>query len=154
MVPHITHSNIYELGGALGAGLLAAGIVLWFRRRPRDPDEIERERRSYLNRVGRIIEGQVSEIMEQSAPAAMAVQRSMLRRKTLLIGPANPPMQTLVFYVYRISGVRYESAQNMSGLEERACLERVVQGQPASVKYDPANPGNSILIADNWSGLW
>jgi hypothetical protein len=153
-MPHITHSNIYELAGLAGAGLLAAAIVLWLRRRPRDPDEIERERRSYLNRVGRIIEGQVSEIMEQSAPAAITVQRGMLRRKTLLIKPAHPQIQTLVFYVYRISGVRYESAQNMSGLEERACLERVVQGQPASVKYDPANPGNSILVADTWCGLW
>ncbi len=32
-------------------------------------------------------------------------------------------------------------------------LDRVATGQIASVKYDPANPGNSILVAEDWSGL-
>jgi hypothetical protein len=59
----------------------------------------------------------------------------------------------VVCYSYAISGVTYETAQDMTGLEERACLERVVAGQPASVKYDPSNPSNSILVADDWSGL-
>ena len=32
-------------------------------------------------------------------------------------------------------------------------FERLVAGQPASVKYDPSNPSDSILVADDWSGL-
>ena len=32
-------------------------------------------------------------------------------------------------------------------------LERLVAGQPASIKYDPSNPVDSILVADDWSGL-
>ncbi|HVA16316.1 MAG TPA: hypothetical protein VMV59_01245, partial [Candidatus Dormibacteraeota bacterium] len=59
----------------------------------------------------------------------------------------------MLLYSYSISGVTYEAAQDITGLEEQACLERVVAGQPVGVKYDPANPSNSILIADDWSGL-
>jgi hypothetical protein len=28
-----------------------------------------------------------------------------------------------------------------------------VAGQPASVKYDTSNPSDSIIVADDWSGL-
>ena len=31
--------------------------------------------------------------------------------------------------------------------------QRLVTGQPASIKYDPANPSDSIIVADDWSGL-
>jgi len=32
-------------------------------------------------------------------------------------------------------------------------MKRAAVGQTASVKYDPSNPSNSILLADDWSGL-
>ena len=53
----------------------------------------------------------------------------------------------------RFPGVSYETAQDVTGLEGQRALNRLVAGQPASVKYDPANPSNSILVADDWSGL-
>ena len=59
----------------------------------------------------------------------------------------------LLYYTYSISGVTYETAQDVTGLEERLHLTRVAAGQTASVKYDPSNPSNSILLADDWSGL-
>ena len=59
----------------------------------------------------------------------------------------------MVCYSYSISGVSYETAQDVTGLEERAPLDRMVAGQPASIKYDPSNPSDSILIAEDWSGL-
>jgi hypothetical protein len=62
-------------------------------------------------------------------------------------------MRRLIRYSYSISGVTYETAQDVTGLEERLCLERLAAGQPASVKYDPSNPSNSILVADDWSGI-
>jgi hypothetical protein len=148
---HFFFSSPYEWLWTVA--ILVAGIVLWLRRHPRDSSEAERHRRMYLNRVGRIIEGQVMEIIEQAAPASKPPRRDLFRRDIppALDGRVAP--QTLVFYSYRISGVGYESAQDVSGLEERACIRRVVMGQPASVKYDPANPGNSILVSDDWSGL-
>ena len=55
---------------------------------------------------------------------------------------------------YSIASVTCDAAQDVTGLEERLCLERIASGQlTASVKYDPANPSNSILVADDWSGL-
>ena len=47
----------------------------------------------------------------------------------------------------------YHTAQDITGLESQVRMERLVAGQPASIKYDPANPVDSILVADDWSGL-
>ena len=44
--------------------LAAVGVFFWLRRKPVDPNQFERERRAYLNRVGRIVEGQVLEVVE------------------------------------------------------------------------------------------
>jgi hypothetical protein len=59
----------------------------------------------------------------------------------------------LVSYSYLISGVTYQTAQDITGLESQIRLERLVAGQPASIKYDASNPSDSILVADDWSGL-
>lgn len=119
--------------------------------RTKDYMEAERERRSYLNRVGRIVDGQVLEIVERTTEQLGASQAGIFgKRRTEKSGM---PAHKMLLYTYSISGVTYEAAQDISGLEEQACLERVVAGQPVGVKYDPGNPSNSILIADDWSGL-
>lgn len=114
------------------------------RRAPEDAGETERQRRAYLNRVGRIVEGQVLEIVDQARePKIAGAGRSVKSEKG----------QKLLYYTYSISGVTYETAQDITGIEEQAHLSRVAAGQTASVKYDPSNPSNSILLADDWSGL-
>ena len=131
-------------GLAVLAGTL---VVFWLRRKPATPHDLEHQRRSYLNRVGRIVEGQVLEIVDHSR-AANSEQTATGKEKTGI-------RQTgfLLYYTYAISGVTYETAQDITGLEERLYLSRVAAGQTASVKYDPSNPSNSILLADDWSGL-
>jgi hypothetical protein len=134
--------------------LAAVGLFFWLRRKPADPNQMERERRAYLNRVGRIVEGQVLEVVEHGratpsaadtkSPGILAKSRSAADTQTF---------QRLLYYTYAISGVTYETAQDITGLEERLHLTRVAAGQTASVKYDPSNPSNSILLADDWSGL-
>lgn len=142
------------------AVLAAAGAFFLFRKKPEDSRELERERRAYLNRVGRIVEGQILEVVDHSHPldsksdAAGAKQppkqagASGKRSATVLNGT-----QKLLYYTYSISGVTYETAQDVTGFEEQAHLKRVAVGQTASVKYDPSNPSNSILLADDWSGI-
>ncbi len=145
----------WRLLAGIAAALVLVAAAAFYRwwRRPHDPELIERQRRSRVNQIGRIVEGEVVEIFEAPAPEAQPRGGFGLFRKS---SPASSPtngQRLLVRYTYSISGVTYETAQDVTGLEERACLERIVAGQPASVKYDPANPSNSILIADDWSGL-
>jgi hypothetical protein len=143
--------------------LAVAGIFYWLRRKPTDEGDVERERRAYLNRVGRIVEGQVLEIVEhgraslsedKDAPeeAKPGAGRSGIFSRKHSPAFANVS-QRLLYYTYAISGVTYETAQDITGLEERLHLTRIAAGQIASVKYDPSNPSNSILLADDWSGL-
>lgn len=132
--------------------IAAAAFYRWWRR-PHDPELIERQRRSRVNQIGRIVEGEVVEILEAPAPEVQPRGSFGLFRKSAPAKNHANGQRILVRYTYSISGVTYETAQDVTGLEERACLERIVAGQPASVKYDPANPSNSILIADDWSGL-
>ncbi len=107
-----------------------------------DPDEVERQRRAYLNQIGRIVEGQITDLVEVAEDKAQRKSAKEVdgRRK-------------LVCYSYSISGVSYETAQDITSLEGHAGMERIITGLPASIKYDPSNPSNSILIADDWSGL-
>jgi hypothetical protein len=140
----------------VAAAVIAAAAALLYRhfQKPEDPEGEEKRRRFQLNQVGRIVEGLVVELVE--TPAAAAAEPTSV--------PASQPgppasgggafgMRRLVRYSYSIAGVTYETAQDVTGLEERLCLERLAAGQPASVKYDPSNPSNSILVADDWSGI-
>jgi len=136
---------------AAGAALLVvAGAYFCLRRKPESVSDIERGRRAYLNRVGRIVEGQIVEITDRPAGLPAPKEGGFLSRKGSAV--TNGALK-LLYYSYSISGVTYETAQDVTGMEERIHLSRVVAGQPASVKYDPANPSNSILLADDWSGL-
>lgn len=135
------------------AVLAIIGLIFWLRRKPEDSGEMERQRRAYLNRVGRIVEGQVLEIAEHARDASDtgAAPKGIFGKNRA--GAAPNGTQKLIHYTYSISGVTYETAQDITGLEERLLLTRAAAGQTASVKYDPSNPSNSILLADDWSGL-
>lgn len=147
-------SEVLPIAGLVA--MAAIGIVLWLRRKPIDASEIERQRRAYLNKVGRIVEGQILEISENPLPADDSKHhRTTAKTSDAKLAPAAPSngTQRLIYYTYSISGVTYETAQDVTGLEERLHLKRAAVGQTASVKYDPSNPSNSILLADDWSGL-
>ncbi len=131
-----------------GAAIAALAMVAYAFLRPAvNPEEEERKRRLHLNQIGRIAEGQIVELVEHPPEP----------RKGLFRAGA-PPLQDmrprhLVSYSYLISGVTYQTAQDITGLESQIRLERLVAGQPASIKYDASNPSDSILVADDWSGL-
>jgi hypothetical protein len=135
------------------AGGCAAAIALLvyaFVRPAVDAEAEERKRRLHLNLIGRIAEGQVVELAEHPAPVVEARRRLLWSRPRPL---ANNGPRHLVSYSYSISGVTYQTAQDITGLESQVRFERLVAGQPASVKYNPSNPSDSILVADDWSGL-
>jgi hypothetical protein len=137
---------------ALGVGtILAIGLIVFAFVRPSvDPEEAERKRRLHLNHIGRIAEWQVVDLTESAAEPAE-------ERRGILPSRARPLPDTrprhMVSYSYSISGVTYHTAQDITGLESQVRFDRLMAGQQASVKYDPSNPSDSILVADDWSGL-
>jgi hypothetical protein len=118
---------------ALGAvGLAIAGLAL-LRRKPKTADERERERRSWLNEVGRITDGTVIDVQE--------------------IVPNGHHAATMLIYKYDVAGVSYEASQDVTYLRQWINLHSCRLGVPTSVKYDPHNPGNSLVITESWIGL-
>jgi hypothetical protein len=138
---------VLAMGGAAIAAL--AMIAYAFFRPAVDPYEAERKRRLHLNQIGRIAEGQVVELIEH--PPEKEGRKGLFSKSSRPLADLGP--RHLVSYSYAISGVTYHTAQDITGLEGQIRFDRLVAGQPASVKYDTANPSDSIIVADDWSGL-
>ena len=139
---------VLAMGGALIAAL--AMIAYAFLRPEANPEEEERKRRLHLNQIGRIAEGQIVELVEHP-PVSKEARKGLFGAGARPLADMRP--RHLVSYSYLISGVTYQTAQDITGLESQIRLERLVAGQPASIKYDASNPSDSILVADDWSGL-
>ena len=134
-----------------GAAVAALAMIAYAFFRPAEPAEnVERKRRLHLNQIGRIAEGQIVELAEHP-PELPASGKGVFGSRARPVPDSGP--RHLVSYSYAISGVTYHTAQDITGLESQIRFERLVTGQPASIKYDPANPSDSILVADDWSGL-
>jgi hypothetical protein len=115
-----------------GAGVLL-GTYLVVRRKPKTADDVERERRQWLDRVGRITDGTVIDVNE--------VPRD-----------GRSPSILLVFQ-YDVAGVSYEASQDVTYLRHFINLHSCRLGLPTSVRYDPQNPGNSLVVSERWMGL-
>jgi hypothetical protein len=57
----------------------------------------------------------------------------------------------MIVYNYRIAGVTYECAQDVTALAE--LVHGIRTDLPIQVRYAPQNPANSIVVAETWSGL-
>lgn len=117
----------------LGAAGLAGASYMLLRRKPKTPDAIERERRLWLNEVGRITDGTVIDVQELASDHRASA--------------------TMLIYQYDVAGVSYEASQDVTYLRQWINLHSCRLGLPTSVKYDPHNPGNSMVIAEGWMGL-
>lgn len=126
--------NRDEIGWIAG-GAAAAIALLWYiiRLRRVSPEEMERRRRTALAATGRIIDGVI-------------VDAPLYHQEELAEGaPA------LIAFRYRIAGVVYECSQDVTTLQTE--IEDFRIDLPVSIKYDPRNPANSIVVAESWSGL-
>jgi len=119
---------------ALGATAAIVGYALLSRKPKPSGDLMEYERRTELTRGGRIIDGTVIDVQE-------------------LEETDTQPQMILLIYTYDVAGVTYEASQDVTHLRQFIDLYSCRLGLPASVKYDPHNPGDSIVISEKWSGL-
>jgi hypothetical protein len=128
------YANAWVIGAAavLGAVLLALGLWMVFRKRP-TAEELERARRLFLAHSGRLVDGMLLDVCEVEAEDG----------RTL----------TMLLYSYRIGGVDYESSQDITDMRGVVDALQVRAGFPCSARYQPGNPHNSIVVAEEWSGL-
>lgn len=108
--------------------------VFPFARKPKTAEELEQERRAWLEGSGRITDGTVIDVQELAAAN-------------------NHHAATMLIYKYDVAGVSYECSQDVTYLRQWINLHSCRLGLHTSVKYDPQNPGNSLVVSENWMGL-
>jgi hypothetical protein len=129
----MTPLRYYSMIVGGGVAAVAAGTVYWIRSHRKTYEQRERERRLRLALRGRITDGNLLDVQQYS-------------------NDGQPPMHLLI-YSYDIAGVSYECSQDVTHLPGIVDIETCKLGVPASIKYDPQNPGDSIVVSEEWSGL-
>jgi hypothetical protein len=130
----LANTNTWEIA-VLSASIAimgAASLWLVFRKRP-TADELERARRQFLVQFGRLVDGMLLDICE--------VDDEEGRKLTMLV------------YQYRIAGVDYECSQDVTKMAGVLDAAQVRAGFPCTVRYQPGNHHNSIVVTEEWSGL-
>jgi hypothetical protein len=135
-LPHLLHDRDPRLIGGIASGVLVVmGGIWWYivsRRLP--AEEIERRRREELAFNGRITDGVI------------------LDARTLANEDSISPTPEVLVYSYSLAGLTYNCAQDVSTLPHQVLGFRI--DQSVQVRYDPRNPGNSIIVSETWTGLW
>ena len=122
----MTHTPAEYVSLVLGALLVVIAAALGYRawRTSRvTPEDRERQRRAVLAASGKMGDATLVEFRDNN-----------------------------LFYSYLVRGVEYTACQDVSSLQDRIPGTLSVES-PVSVKYDPRNPANSIVVAEQWSGL-
>jgi hypothetical protein len=142
-VPQLLRSprNVTALGFVIAAASSITGYLLTRKRLT----EAEREqlRREHLARTGRITDGSITETHWLADPTSTSQPDPSPE--------AHTDTPAVLLYRYQIAGVTYECAQDVSPLPNLVRQLRV--DLPIQVRFDPRNPGNSIVVAEAWNGL-
>jgi hypothetical protein len=122
----------------IAAGLVSLAVLGtaggWLLLRKRlTAEELERARRQFLVQSGRLVDGMLLDVCDVEAEDG----------RTL----------TMLLYSYRIAGVDYECSQDITGMRDVVDGTQVRPGFPCTARYQPGNPQNSIVVAEEWSGL-
>ncbi len=126
--------NVWETAAGVTLVAAAAAGAVWFLRRKRPTEEeLERERRKLLSQTGRVVDGMLLDVRELATDDG----------RTL----------TMLEYSYKSAGVDYECSQDITTLLNVIDLSLMRAGFPCSVRYQTGSPQNSIVIAEEWSGI-
>lgn len=108
----------------LAAGLLFVLAGWLLIGRRLSPLERERARRAFIAARGRVTEAEILEVEADH-----------------------------IGYQYEVAGVAYQVTQDIAMFKEIMPRDAALLLGPAMVKYLPANPANSIVISEAWSGI-
>jgi hypothetical protein len=115
----------FEIAAGVALVAMAGGFaVLRYRGRRIAPEELERRRRLTVNATGKTGSGEVVDVDGGS-----------------------------IVFRYVAGGMEFTASQDISGVGSLLPADRMSIVGPASVKFDPRNPANSIVICEEWSGL-
>lgn len=130
----LLNTTEWEIAAALVCTVALGSLAIWLvvRNRP-TAEELERARRVFLVQSGRILDGMLLDVVELPAEDG----------RTL----------TMLLYSYRIAGVDYESSQDITDMRGVVDATQIRAGFPCSIRYQPGSPQNSIVVAEEWSGL-
>jgi hypothetical protein len=107
--------------------LIAAVFAIRHYRRSRpSAEELERRRRAMIHRLGKTLDGEIIDV---------------------------DPSSAFIAYSYSVAGVEYTATQDASGLRSSLPPDVMSVIGPVSVKFDPRNPANSIVLCEDWTGL-
>ncbi len=131
---NLLYKYAWQIAAWLAAIAALAAFAAWliFRKRP-SAEELERARLLFLVQSGRIVDGMLLDIYDIAAEDGLTL--------------------TMLFFNYRIAGVDYECSQDISSMRGLVDAAQVRAGFPCSVRYQPGNPQNSIVVAEGWTGL-
>jgi hypothetical protein len=132
--------TVWQIAAGLACTAALVTLVLWLvlHKRP-TAEELERARRQFLVQSGRLVDGMLFDICEVEVPA----QGKDAPARTL----------TMLLYSYRIAGVDYECSQDITDIPDVVDAAQVRAGFPCTARYQPGNPQNSIVVAEEWNGL-
>jgi hypothetical protein len=115
-------------------------VFLVLRRSRPSAEAIEHARRTRLALTGRITDGTLVDTTTLDGNFVDGYRF-----------PSNPSVPAMLQFHYRIAGVAYEAVQNVSALSDQVRGLRI--DLPIQVRYDHQNPADSIVVAEEWSGL-
>lgn len=130
----LLYKDEWEIFAGLAVAVAAAAGAAWLmlRKRP-SPEEAERLRRQFLVQSGRLVDGMLLDVYPVEAPDGRSL--------------------TMLLFNYRISGVDYECSQDITAMLGEVDVSQVRAGFPCSIRYQPGNPQNSIVLGEGWTGL-
>jgi hypothetical protein len=105
------------------AAIIAVFLLLRRSNRP-TPEEIERRRRLAIQAGGKMGDGEIIDVNGNS-----------------------------LLYSYSVAGVNYTASQDATELRAMLPPDPMSLLGPISLKFDPRNPANSIVLCEQWSGL-
>jgi hypothetical protein len=107
----------------LAIAFIAIAVFL-LRRKRMTQEEKERIRRHHIYRHGRLLDGHIIEIHDDT-----------------------------IYFTYKVSGADYQATQDITALREKLPPETHRALGPVTLRYLARNPANSIVICEEWSGL-